>query len=328
LIHADLPWNPMRLHQRVGRINRLGQKHDVDVVTLRNPDTIESLIWTKLETKIQSINQTFKAGMNDPDDLMPLILGMQSTDYYTSLFADVISAKNKKENLDSWFDSKTKTFGGTDAISTVTNIAGNASRFNLMGLPAVPKVDLPDLQNFFIRTIKLNGRQITCQNGLYSFITPEEWSKNNYGIKSRYQDLFFNRKVPDGQSHKNLCGVGSKVFNLCLKYADSISYSATLIKGRLSYFIYKVFDQKTYSTERITSDFLFIEYETTKNEIRQLNLDEGLKVLNSIEKCPDLEKDLAAIPAKVANFAETKKKDYSFALPTIELKIALCCSRK
>ena len=26
LIHADLPWNPMRLHQRVGRLNRYGQR--------------------------------------------------------------------------------------------------------------------------------------------------------------------------------------------------------------------------------------------------------------------------------------------------------------
>ena len=26
LVHVDLPWNPMRLHQRVGRLNRYGQK--------------------------------------------------------------------------------------------------------------------------------------------------------------------------------------------------------------------------------------------------------------------------------------------------------------
>lgn len=45
LIHVDLPWNPMRLHQRVGRLNRYGQKHPVEVVTLRNPATVESRIW-------------------------------------------------------------------------------------------------------------------------------------------------------------------------------------------------------------------------------------------------------------------------------------------
>ena len=146
-----------------------------------------------------------------------------------------------KSNFDSWFDSKTKTFGGQNAISTVTNIVGNASRFNLAGLPDVPKVDLPDLQSFFVRSIKLNGRQISWQNGLYSFKTPEEWAKNNYGIKTTYQDLFFNRKVPEGENPKNLCGVGNKVFNLCLKYADGLSFSASTVKGTKSYFIYKIF---------------------------------------------------------------------------------------
>lgn len=324
LIHADLPWNPMRLHQRVGRINRLGQKKDVDVVTLRNPDTVESLIWQKLETKIQSINEAFKAGMSDPDDLMPLILGMQSNDYYTSLFTEGMTAGTNKSNFDSWFDSKTKTFGGQNAISTVTNIVGNASRFNLAGLPDVPKVDLPDLQSFFVRSIKLNGRQISWQNGLYSFKTPEEWAKNNYGIKTTYQDLFFNRKVPEGENPKNLCGVGNKVFNLCLKYADGLSFSASTVKGTKSYFIYKIFDRKTYSTERITSDYLFIEYDGKNGSTKKLNLDEGLKILNEAEKNNAKDGFLSYIPEKVVQMANEAKKTYSFTLPESELKIALC----
>lgn len=325
LIHADLPWNPMRLHQRVGRINRLGQKQNVDVITLRNPETVESLIWQKLETKIQSINEAFKAGMSDPDDLMPLILGMQSNDYYTSLFTEGITVGTGKDNFDSWFDSKTKTFGGQNAISTVTSIIGNASRFNLAGLPDVPKVDLPDLQSFFVRSIKLNnGSQISCQNGLYSFKTPKEWAKNNYGIKSTYQDLFFSRKVPKGENPKNLCGVGSKVFNLCLKYANSLVYSASTIKGSKSYFIYKIFDRKTYSTERITSDYIFIEYDAENESAKKLNLDEGLKILNETKKDKAKESFLNDIPEKVNHIAEEAKKAYSFALSEIELKIALC----
>ena len=44
LIHVDLPWNPMRLHQRVGRLNRYGQKHRVYVTNFRNPHTVEARI--------------------------------------------------------------------------------------------------------------------------------------------------------------------------------------------------------------------------------------------------------------------------------------------
>jgi hypothetical protein len=55
LIHIDLPWNPMRLHQRVGRLNRYGQARKVEVFTVGKPDTVEARIWDKLNAKIEQI---------------------------------------------------------------------------------------------------------------------------------------------------------------------------------------------------------------------------------------------------------------------------------
>ena len=40
LVHVDMPWNPMRLHQRVGRLSRYGQERPVGAYILRNPDTV------------------------------------------------------------------------------------------------------------------------------------------------------------------------------------------------------------------------------------------------------------------------------------------------
>ena len=76
LIHVDLPWNPMRLHQRVGRLNRYGQKYPVEVVTLRNPDTVESRIWDKLNEKLKRIMLALGNAMEEPEDLLQLVLGM------------------------------------------------------------------------------------------------------------------------------------------------------------------------------------------------------------------------------------------------------------
>ena len=52
LCNYDLPWNPMRIEQRVGRLSRIGQKHDVYVFNLVAANTIEAAILHLLEAKL------------------------------------------------------------------------------------------------------------------------------------------------------------------------------------------------------------------------------------------------------------------------------------
>ncbi len=48
----DLPWNPMRIEQRIGRLSRIGQAHDVHVFNLVSAGTIEAELLHLLEAKI------------------------------------------------------------------------------------------------------------------------------------------------------------------------------------------------------------------------------------------------------------------------------------
>ncbi|MFJ8088277.1 DEAD/DEAH box helicase [Lysinibacillus sp. NPDC095746] len=52
VINYDLPWNPMKLEQRIGRVHRLGQEHDVHIYNLAIVNTIEENILALLHTKI------------------------------------------------------------------------------------------------------------------------------------------------------------------------------------------------------------------------------------------------------------------------------------
>ena len=52
LCNFDLPWNPMKIEQRVGRLSRIGQTRDVHVFNLVATGTIEAAVLHLLEAKL------------------------------------------------------------------------------------------------------------------------------------------------------------------------------------------------------------------------------------------------------------------------------------
>ena len=52
LCNFDLPWNPMKIEQRIGRLSRIGQMHDVHVYNLVAADTVEAAVLHLLDAKL------------------------------------------------------------------------------------------------------------------------------------------------------------------------------------------------------------------------------------------------------------------------------------
>jgi hypothetical protein len=60
LINLDLPWNPTRLEQRKGRIQRIGQAHDtVQIYNMRYKDSVEDRVHHLLSTRLKHIHTLF-----------------------------------------------------------------------------------------------------------------------------------------------------------------------------------------------------------------------------------------------------------------------------
>ncbi|HTL90156.1 MAG TPA: SNF2-related protein, partial [Leptolyngbya sp.] len=67
LINYDLPWNPMRVEQRIGRLDRLGQKADrISIINFSLVDTIEERILDRLYQRIN----VFQESIGDLENIL------------------------------------------------------------------------------------------------------------------------------------------------------------------------------------------------------------------------------------------------------------------
>jgi SNF2 family DNA or RNA helicase len=98
LVNFDLPWNPMRVEQRIGRIHRIGQERDVAIVNLTLQGTIEEHMLAILEQKIQLFTQA--VGETD------LILSqLKQADRFEHTLLELIARARDRRELEAGFDA-------------------------------------------------------------------------------------------------------------------------------------------------------------------------------------------------------------------------------
>jgi SNF2 family DNA or RNA helicase len=91
MVNVDLPWNPMQIEQRLGRLHRVGQTRDVVLTNLVARDTIEQRILHVLEAKIN----LFELVVGELD----MILGRidDDFDFETSVFDAYVESRDDAE---------------------------------------------------------------------------------------------------------------------------------------------------------------------------------------------------------------------------------------
>jgi SNF2 family DNA or RNA helicase len=103
IINFDLPWNPMRLEQRIGRIHRLGQEKDVMIYNFAIKDTVEEHILKLLYEKIH----LFEKVIGELDDILTKLEFGNIEDHLIDIFSGSSSEgemRIKMENLTSMIE--------------------------------------------------------------------------------------------------------------------------------------------------------------------------------------------------------------------------------
>lgn len=107
LFNFDLPWNPMDMEQRIGRIHRYGQQHTAQVYNLVLSDTIEGRIFLLLDEKLKEIAKTLgkvDEHGNVAEDLRSQVLGQLSERLsYDRLYREALTdpeLRRTKEELE------------------------------------------------------------------------------------------------------------------------------------------------------------------------------------------------------------------------------------
>ncbi|MBM7651608.1 DEAD/DEAH box helicase [Neobacillus cucumis] len=103
IINFDLPWNPMRLEQRIGRIHRLGQEKDVMIYNFAIKNTVEEHILKLLYEKIH----LFEKVIGELDDILTKLEFGNIEDHLIDIFGQSSSEgemRIKMDNLSSMIE--------------------------------------------------------------------------------------------------------------------------------------------------------------------------------------------------------------------------------
>ena len=310
LVHVDMPWNPMRLHQRVGRLSRYGQRRSVSAYILRNPDTVEARIWGLLAEKLERVQQAFSAVMEQQEDIAQLVVGMAGSTVFNTLFTG--AAGKTGEQLTTWFDEATATLGGRDVLETVRDMLGNVSHFDFQQVGGeVPQVDLPDLERFFTLAVGRHRRRILRHEDGMEIKAPDAWKERSYAVRSRYEGLVFDRGLRGRNAASRVLGVGHHLFDIALDEGRQLPARVAALDGMtVPVLIVSVEDEVT-GTGSLVQRLIFGTREIS-GQAETLRDWELLRLLNGVKFGTDVHETLST---DVGALVERLRIAFEAALP-------------
>ncbi len=229
MVNYDIPWNPNRLEQRMGRIHRIGQTDDVHIFNLVATNTKEGYVLATILRKMEQMGKTL--GDSVFDVIGTLFAGYRLSDLLEEVLAGEITKEEAAERIGDDIDPEIKKraeqlLGKALATEHIDweLLADRAARAEERRLPA------GYLERFFTDAIDAAGGKCEKRHdgALRVVRTPDQLVVRSWNagatrrIRPNYERLTFDKQVAmrprtTEEEHRlpraELCGPGHPLFD-------------------------------------------------------------------------------------------------------------------
>jgi superfamily II DNA or RNA helicase len=226
LFNYDLPWNPMAVEQRIGRIHRYGQKDTAQVYNLVAEDTVEEHIYRLLEDKLLEIAHTI--GKVDAvtgevvEDFRSEILGyLGSSPNYQQLYQKALIDRDYQRTEREIAEAIESARQSSEALRALTQ---DLSAFNLESYRDLRgQFTLDDLRLLSEKAIPRLGGAVLPDGDFFRIETPEQL-KSYPNVLATYRDCTFDRRIAMRKRRAQLLGLGHPLINALLEYLQNSTF--------------------------------------------------------------------------------------------------------
>ena len=313
LVNYDLPWNPMRYEQRIGRIYRYGQQKVVHIYNLKNKDTIEETVRSYFDQRLRyAAGALSKVTGEDPEELIASLNGqleaeaeIDPEEIYKRALVEGTLNKQSKEEIRQAVERAQEAYeiATTSLFKDISSYSFDSYQENL----ASP-VGLKDLEDFTLKFLSRERRQVQRKDGFLEFLTPEALLQES--LSERYRAVTFDRATAIRNPQAEFFAIGHRLVDAMLKHIGNYDFGGHTAM--------RVISSQDSALDKPIGAFQFNF--TARKRVAREDGDEHLFDFYTVIVRSDgsIDEGLAELAAKSYSFDESSDQSISAALKKLE----------
>ena len=231
LFNYDLPWNPMAVEQRIGRVHRYGQQETVQVYSLLAEDTVEERIYGLLDQKLEeiarSIGKVDESG-RPLEDFRSDVLGLLgSRPDYQDLYKQALVDKDYRRTEAELARMLADAMRAREALTVLSQ---DLSSFNLENYRRIEgRHTLAEL-GAWVRAMVLHLGGAAIPEGQFWTLHVPEGLQRKHHLAPRYARICFDRDLALRVRNSELGGIGHPLVDALLHEAKDPAFQGSVAR--------------------------------------------------------------------------------------------------